>query len=140
MTRNNADFQGYFSPEYGTHVPKLYHGTGAELSPGDVIEAKSQVSSKRMGRFGEDLDQLKEQGFALDEMEGSYAAHATDDLDYAKTYATGSGGGSKHVDSKEGSGGVYEVEPVNKDDLRHIEYQDFASPSGFRVVSKVQFK
>ena len=120
-------------------MPKLYHGTGAELNPGDIIEARSLVSAKRMGRFGDDVDQLREQGFALDKMEGVRAAHASDDPHYAKEYAEGGSGGENHVDGKKGSGGVYEVEPVDVNDLHHIEFGDFASTAGFRVISKVQF-
>lgn len=131
MTRNDAFNQGkgYWSPEYGTKVPKLFHGTDAELNPGDTVNVRTRANNLfkgDMAKFAaahddDYLDQMHDMGYGIKKHEGESFAFASDDPEESKFYG-------KHL---------YEVEPVNPSELVHLEPKEFGAYSGFKVVKKL---
>ena len=111
MTRNNADF----------HFGRLFHGSNQVFTPGDLILSTNATgaSSRTLAEAPGDADDPNRRGNAfaseIPSISAGYAQSA------AKTL-----GGDPHL---------YEVEPVNKEDVVHDFEDEHYSPSGFRVIA-----
>lgn len=99
----------------------LYHGTNAALSAGDVILPAKQLGESRLGPVP----------FGPASWSASHA-HATPDAHVADMFA---GMASRR---KGGTPSVYQVAPINENDVEHGHGVSAVSPTGFKVVKKVQ--
>jgi hypothetical protein len=120
---------GYWSPEYKTTMPKLYHGTDAEFNVGDLVDVRTRANNifkGDMSKFSpahddESLDLLHSLGYGIKKHEGESFAFASDDPEISRYYGKN----------------LYEVEPVNHSEVVHLEPGEFGAHSGFRVIGKI---
>ena len=111
---------------------QLFHGSLAELKPGDVIDRKMAWQPGRVaGLSSEDVNFLHEHGYGAKTHEGEHFAYASPSIDYAKGYT------EKYVHGELQKGHLYEVEPIDHKDVVHLTPDDFGSPSGFKVKRKI---
>lgn len=125
----------YWSPDYGSSIPKFYHGSGKEFKPGDVIDWTSRWEPERKaGLFSEELDSLHGMGYAAKTHHSESFNFVSPSPSYAAEYAYTK---PKHHLDVAGPGHVYEVEPIHPDSLVHLTPDEVGSPHGFRVVRKL---
>lgn len=140
MGRSSGEFRKntgphLWSPEYGVNnVPQLYHGSQHEFKPGDIVNHASTFEpDRRAGVFGEEQHQLQKSGYPIKQNVGKKFVFASDSLNYAQDYSDT----TDRVSHETIPGHLYEVEPIDHKDLVHLMPNEIGSPSGFRVVKKV---
>lgn len=128
-------FEHIWSPEYGRRVPKLYHGSGEEFKPGDMISHKSRFRPGRMAGVDSETERsFHESGYATSTHKEMPFVFASDETEYAKEYAHTK---RQHQYDTPAPGHIYEVEAVNPKSLVHLMPGEIGSPDGFRVVRKI---
>lgn len=132
MSRNDefGKGKGFWSPEYGSTMPKLFHGSNYEFNPGDTVSTRMQVNNHLRGenqhRYvpwldDQALNDMDDAGYGQKKHEGEPMVFASDDPEFCKTFG-------KHI---------YEVEPVNHSDVVHLIPGEFGSHSGYKVIRKL---
>jgi hypothetical protein len=120
-----------WSPEYGSSVPTLYHGSPTELPVGAVITHRMDFNPNRMAGVDSETENMYEDmGFAIGNRHpGEHVAFASDSQDYAAEFA--------HNRSNAGGfGHIYQVKPVDPNSLHHLMPNEIGSYHGFRIVKK----
>jgi hypothetical protein len=124
-----------WSPEYGNKIPTLYHGSGADLNVGDIIDYKAEWNPAKMGGiFSKEQDELDAMGYATKKVLYEQFVFASDDFAYAADYAH-TPRLNQFEDPEDAF--VYEVEPLDPTSLQHLMVNEIGSPTGYRIVKKM---
>ena len=103
----------------GAEFGPLFHGTNADLKPGDVISPSRTLGTDPMTEGLSESDPHRS------------VAHASESALMAASYA------DRAVAQAGGRFNLYRVAPVDREDVRHEMEDEHSSPSGFKVVRRL---
>lgn len=121
----------------GTQFTALYHGTNKPFKRGDVILPASKAGVKPVtvaANEGSDIGYDQPSDITKHPYSDYDLAHASENAGISASYA------HRAVETFGGQFHLYRVAPVNPDDVHHESEDEYSSPSGFRVIRRLNIE